>query len=117
MTWIEPFRSHRLLLWLMAAAGLALINGPYLYVAFTTPDSLIHLMQNPAGAAFVAEALIMTIFATVVVAVSGLRKPGWVAFVGLAVAGSLAFAVPAFILWHLHRRSPEPSTEHASSAS
>lgn len=114
MTLIERFRSHRHLLWIMAVAGFTLINGPFLYVLFVDPSRLIDVMLHPAGAAFVAEAVIMTLFFTVVVAGSGLRSPGWIVFLGLSIAGSLAFAVPAFILWHLHRRSPEASSRRES---
>ena len=42
----------------------------------------------------------------VLIARLGLRRPGWVAFVVLSIVGSLAFSVPAFLLWHLRKAEP-----------
>jgi hypothetical protein len=104
---IERLRPYRSLLWGVSVVGLFGINGVFLYYAALDPAMMGRALRNPIAAAFILEAVLMTILAAWLVHVSGLQRPGWGWFVVLSIVGSLAFGVPAFMLLHLRNSTGE----------
>lgn len=103
-------RSYRSLLWTVAFVGFFGLNAVFVYYATVYPDVMIAALRNPVSLVFILEAFLMTGLIAGLIAHYGLRKPGWLAFVVLSIVGSLAFSVPAFILWHLRTHDDMPST-------
>ena len=101
---LAALRSIRPLLVLTALVGLGPINGLFLWALLTHPDLVAAAQSNPVSLVFLTEAFVLTGLGAVIIARLGLRRPGWVAFVAMALAGSLAFAVPAFVLWRLRQQ-------------
>lgn len=104
MDFLARLRPYRLALWIVAAVGFFGLNGVFLYDAVLEPALVTDALQNPVSAVFVIEAFLMMLLLAGLVWVSGLEKPGWVAFIVLSILGSLAFSVPAFLLWHLRKQ-------------
>ena len=98
---LQPYRP---ILYGLAAVGLFGINGVFLYFALLHPEVMAEAMRNPISLVFQIEAFLMMGFFAWLIARSGYRKPGWVAFVVLSIAGSLAFSIPAFLLMHMRKR-------------
>ena len=96
-------RSSRPALWALALVGLLGLNGVFVYYLLVRPDVVAAAQQNPVSLVFMAEAFVLVGFGAWTIARLGLRRPGWLAFVVLSVVGSLAFSVPAFLLWHLRK--------------
>jgi hypothetical protein len=89
---------------MLAAVGLLVLNSVFLYYAFAHPDVLAEAAQNPISAVFQLEAFLLLALAAWLIHRLGLRRPGWLAFVVMSLAGTLAFSVPAFLLLHLRKR-------------
>jgi len=83
----------RPLLLLAALLGLVFINGPFLYFTLIDRETYDAAMRNGMALAFIAEALLLTALFAFLIARMGM-KPGWLFFVGMSLAGSLAFSVP-----------------------
>lgn len=108
---LDALRPSRPVLWFVALVGLVGVNGVFLWGLFARPDLVDAATANPISLVFVVEAFVLVALGAVLIARAGLRRPGWVAFVILSVAGSLAFSVPAFVLWHLRKADREPRGE------
>jgi hypothetical protein len=90
---------ERVLLWTLAATGLLVVNGAFLYGVFFDPGAMAEAMGNPVSVAFQVEAfLLLAALAWLLPkwGVTRLRR-GW--FVALSLLGSLAFALPVALLW------------------
>jgi len=90
---------ERLWLWTLAAVGLLVVNGGFLYGVLVDPAVLASAMRNPVSVAFQVEAFLLLAALTYLLPKWGVsRLPrGW--FVALALLGSLAFALPVALLW------------------
>jgi len=95
---LARFRPYVPLLAIVALLGGVGLNGTFLYNAFLYPETMRTALQNPIGVVFIAEALVMTAFLALVVAVLPTRRIGWKGFVALSIVGGIAFSVPA-ALW------------------
>ncbi|WP_412068837.1 hypothetical protein [Rubrivirga sp. IMCC43871] len=104
MATLDALRPYRPLLWLTAAVGGLGVNGLFFYAALVRPETIAAAFGNPLALAFIGEAVLLTVLAAWLIARSDVRRPGWIAFVAMSLAGSLAFSIPAFLLWHVHRR-------------
>jgi len=96
-------RLERSWLWVLAAAGLLVVNGGFLYGVFFDTGALVAAMRNPVSLAFQVEALLLLGALTYFLprwGVSRLHR-GW--FVLLSLIGSLAFALPVAVLWRGRR--------------
>ncbi|MEM1094234.1 MAG: hypothetical protein AAGJ10_06485 [Bacteroidota bacterium] len=107
MNVLDTLRAQRPALWLLGALGFLVLNPVFLYYYITDPALWDAAMANPISLVFIAEAFILLGFGAWFIARSKLSKPGWIAFVLLAIAGTLAFALPVFILWHLRKGEDE----------
>ncbi|GAB5519904.1 MAG: hypothetical protein RhofKO_21550 [Rhodothermales bacterium] len=101
---LDMLKKQRLALWLLGALGFLILNPIFLYYYITEPALWEAAMANPISLVFIAEAFILLGFGAWFIARSNLSRPGWVAFILLAIAGTLAFALPVFILWHLRKQ-------------
>lgn len=83
----------------IAAAAAVSLNAVFLYGLFAEPAMVRAAMANPLALVFVIEALVLTgLLGYLLRKWQVTRLPvGW--FVVLALAGSLAFAVPIAVLW------------------
>ncbi len=95
---MKPFTQtqERLLLGL-AAFGLLVPNGFFLYYSLIAPTALHAALTNPVALVFITEAfLLMFLFAWLIHRL-GFRSPGWLAFIIMSLVGSMVFSVPAFL--------------------
>lgn len=90
---------ERFWLWAMAIVGLVSVNGTFLYGALVRPEALAEAMRNPVAVAFQVEALLLLAALTYLLARWGVTRVPRAWFVGLAIFGSLAFALPVALLW------------------
>ncbi len=105
-----PFSPReRLSLMALATFGFAGLNGAFLYGLLARPGALAAALANPVSAAFVIEALVMTGVLAWLFVRCGLSRLHWGAFVLLALAGGIAFAVPVALLFGKGRLSETPS--------
>lgn len=88
----------------LATLGFVGLNGAFLWGVFARPGALAAALANPVSAAFVIEALLMTGVLAWLFARAGLSRLRWGWFVGLALAGGIAFAVPVVLLASDRRR-------------
>jgi hypothetical protein len=77
--------------------GLIVPNGVFLYFSFMSPAALYAAFNNPIALVFIGEAFLLMLFFAWMIRRSGLRSPGWLAFVLMSIVGSMAFSVPAFL--------------------
>lgn len=104
MNVLRALRPYRPILYVVATVGLFGINGVFLYYALLHPETMTEAMQNPISVVFQVEAFLMMGFFAWIIRRLGLEKPGWLAFIVLSIAGSLAFSAPAFLLMHMRKR-------------
>jgi len=104
MNLLDTLRAQRPALWILGALGFLVLNPVFLYFYITDPALWDAAMANPISLVFITEAFVLLGFSAWFIARSKLGKPGWIAFVLLAIAGTLAFALPVFILWHLRKQ-------------
>lgn len=102
---IEYSRRERAWLWAVAIAGGVGLNGVFFYGVLVDRAMLAGAMANPLALAFIAEALLVTGVLAYVLGKWQLSRLSRSWFVVLALAGSLAFALPVAILW---RREVRP---------
>ena len=95
---------ERVILWTIALAGFGALNGVFLYGTFAEPAMLDAAMANPLAMVFLVEAVILTGLLAYLLPKWRVTKMPWVWFVALALAGSLAFALPIAILWRRRER-------------
>lgn len=97
-------RGERLALWTVAAVGVIGVNGTYLYGLFFVPGAHAEALGNPIALAFMVEAFLLLGLLAYLLWKWGLSRPGPGWFVGLSILGSMAFALPAVLLWGRERR-------------
>jgi len=115
MTALAPLRRHAFVLAATALIGLLGLNGVFLYYAFAEPSLVWDALANPVAAAFVGEAMLLTVVLAWVVHRLAFERLGALGFLLFSLVGSLAFSVPALLWLHLPDSSsgsadrPEPS--------
>ena len=105
---IRYSKLERFLLMVLAAVGLVVVNGGFIYGVFIAPDALTVAMRNPVSLAFQIEAFLLLAALAYLLSKWGVSRISWVWFVILALLGSLAFALPVALLWR-RRGGREPS--------
>jgi hypothetical protein len=90
---------ERTVLATVAVLGCLGLNGIFLYGTFFQPSMIEAAMSNPLAMAFIVEALVLTGLLAYLLAKWNVTALPWGWFVLLALAGSLAFAVPVAALW------------------
>jgi hypothetical protein len=95
----------RFWLWVLAAFGLFAANGAFIYGLLFQPNAMREAMANPIAAAFIVEALVLTVVLAYLLRKWGVTRVPVAGFVALSLIGSLAFALPVALLWR--RRSME----------
>jgi len=98
---------ERACLWVIAALGLLGLNGVFGFAVLFRPQLLVDTMENPLALVFIVEALVLTGVLGYLLQRWQVTRLHWASFVVLALAGSLAFAVPVAALWTSHRRNAE----------
>jgi len=99
---------ERFWLWTLAAFGLVVVNGMFLYAIATQPESLADAVSNPLSAAFMLETLLLLGVLSYLLERWRVIHVGRAWFVVLALLGSLAFAIPVALLWNGHRPRRDP---------
>ncbi len=93
-----PFsRAQERILIVVAAFGLCVVNGVFLYYSLVDPSALRAALGNPIAVVFMTEAFILMFLCAWLIHRSGSRHPGWIVFLVLSFVGSMAFSVPAFL--------------------
>lgn len=90
---------ERFWLAVLAVFGFAVLNGAFMYGLLFRPDALASALANPIAVAFIAEALILVGVLAYLLEKWGVTRLHWGWFVGLSLAGGLAFALPVVLLW------------------
>lgn len=93
--------------------GLVVPNGLFLYHSLVQPAALLAALSNPVALVFLAEAFLLMLVLAWLIHHLGFRSPGWLAFLIMSLAGSMAFSVPAF-LYLVSRKARGPSTNTPS---
>lgn len=91
--------SERRWLWAVAALGFLGVNGTFLYGFFFVPGAMSEAMTNPVSLAFLVEATILVVLLAYLLTKWGVSRLSWIWFVVLSALGSIAFALPAVLLW------------------
>lgn len=112
---VSAVRSSRPVLWAVALVGLLVLNSVYVFYTVARPEVSATAMANPVSLVFMGEALLLLALCAWIIWRAGFRRPGWVAFVVMAIAGTLAFALPAFLLLHLRSAGRPPSAPRPGS--
>lgn len=92
-------KGERRVLWAVAALGFLGVNGLFLYGALFVPGALSDAMTNPVSMAFLAEATILLALLAYLLTKWRVSRLSWIWFVVLSALGSIAFALPAVLLW------------------
>lgn len=90
---------ERAALWTLAILGFVGVNGAFLYGALFVPGALAGALSNPVAAAFVLEATLLLVALAYLLTKWGVNGLGRTWFVVLSLVGSMAFALPAVLLW------------------
>jgi hypothetical protein len=101
---VDYTRAERLWLWALAAFGLLGVNGVFLWTLFFRPQTMREALANPVTLAYSVEALALVAALAWLLRKWGLSRLGWGWFVLLSLVGSLAFAIPAVLLFPRARR-------------
>lgn len=102
---IEYGPGERMVLWAVALAGLVGMNGAFVH-GITHPDLVRRTLENPLALAFVVEAFVLMGVLAWLLTKWGAARLRWPWFVGLSLLGSMAFALPAVLLWPRGRTVP-----------
>ena len=98
---------------LCALLGFLTINLTFLYYTFIEKEIYQAAMKNGLALVFMAEALLLMSFFAFLLARLRLPNLHWLLFIGLSLAGSLAFSVPfSLYIWAKNQPSesnPTPS--------
>jgi len=95
---VEYSPAERRWLWLTAAFGFFGVNAVFLY-GLVRPEMMQSALGNPVCLAFMAEAFLLLALLAYLLPKWGVGRLPWAWFVGLALLGSLAFALPVMLLW------------------
>jgi hypothetical protein len=92
--------------WLVvvAAFGLLVPNGLFVYWLLVDYTGLTAVLDNTLALAFMLEALLLLVLLTIYFARRPIGRVGWGWFVALSVLGGLGFGLP-FYYW-LNARKP-----------
>jgi hypothetical protein len=91
--------QERFWLWAVALVTGIGLNGVFLYATGADPRALETALTNPISAAFIVEALILTVVLAYLLPKWGVSRVSGKAFVILCLAGGVAFALPVALLW------------------
>ncbi|HSQ59622.1 MAG TPA: hypothetical protein VLT84_04235 [Acidobacteriota bacterium] len=97
----QPSYSSTERFWLSALAifGFVAVNGAFFYGLFARPGSLSDALTNPISLAFLVEALLILAALAYLLGKWGVARLSWRWFLFLSLLGSMAFALPAVLLW------------------
>ena len=90
---------ERFWLWVLSAWGLLVVNGMFLYALVWHPEAAAQALENPLAAAFMLETVVLLGVLAYLLHRWKLSSLHWGWFVGLSLLGSIAFALPAVLLW------------------
>lgn len=96
----ELTKAQRIILWCASVMGLFGINGLFLYVVFVHPEQIGGARSNLFAMAFILEAFVLLPVFCFLIAIAKLKSSGWIAFLVLSLASSLAFSIPfSLLMW------------------
>jgi hypothetical protein len=98
--------TERFWLTALAVVGFVAVNGAFFYGLFARPGSLTDALTNPISLAFLVEALLILAALAYLLGKWGVARLSWRWFLFLALLGSMAFALPAVLLWRGKRGDP-----------
>jgi len=96
---------------LMAALGLLVPNGVFVYCLLWESDQVRAALANPVSLVFIVEAFFLMFLVVWLLMRSRIRRPnGWM-FLAMSLLGSLAFSVPATLWLISGDRLPQGTNE------
>ena len=90
---------ERFWLILLGILGFTLVNGAFFYGLIFQPDAMVNALTNPISAAFMLESFVLVGVFAYLFERWGVSRLSWKWFVGLSLAGSMAFAIPVVLLF------------------
>jgi len=102
---IDYSPTERFWLCALAAVGFVAVNGAFIYGVLACPGALAAALSNPVSLAFLAEALLMLAALAYLLGRWGVARLSWRWFLFLSLLGSMAFALPAVLLWRRQERA------------
>lgn len=81
-----------------------------MYYSLFHPETLSSALSNPISLVFIIEAFLMMGLIAWLTRAVGFVRPGWLVFIVMTIAGSLAFSVPMFLIIHLRKQSQRQSS-------
>lgn len=109
MPQIDYSSAERAWLKALAVFGFFAVNGAFFYGVLAQPGSLQAALTNPISLAFLVEALLMLVALAYFLGRWGVSRLSWRWFLFFSLLGSMAFALPAVLLWRGRRASPPTS--------
>ena len=104
MNLFDSLGRRKAVLYVFAAIGFFVLNAAFIYYAIAQPHLMDEAMANPIALVFMLEAFALVGFFAWLIVRAGLKEPGALAFIVLSIIGSMAFSVPAFLIWHIKKR-------------
>ena len=79
----------------LAALGLLIPNGIFIYYLIAHPEVMRAALQNPISLIFIIEAFFLMGVVAWLLKKAEIKRPSWAIFIFLSLLGSMAFSVPA----------------------
>ena len=88
----------------LAAFGLVVPNGVFIYTLLVEPETMRAALTNPLSSVFIFEAFFLMFVVAWLIRRAGLTRPSALGFIVMSLVGSMAFSVPA-TLWLVARKA------------
>ncbi|GEM_PF-1919554 len=101
---LDKLSAFKPLLWVLSVVGFFGVNGVFLYYLFFRPGVVDAANANPVSMVFIGEAFLLMFVLAWLIRLFEFEKPGWIGFIVMSIAGSLAFSIPFFLLLHVGKK-------------
>ncbi len=96
---VEYSPREQTVLMSLGGFGLVALNSLFVWGVFARPDALADAFTNPISLVFIAESFLLLGAFAYLMRKWGVLRLSWGWFIGLALLGSMLFALPVVLLW------------------